>query len=396
MSYIAKVNINNAAIPTLIGSTLYGICSTAASTAAKTVASPEQDDTGSKFINTHFTTFMQGATIHVKFTQGNTATQNITLAVGTTSAKDVIGMPICNSNTIISFTYDENEHWVVNDNVDTNTEYVFKTAYNASTNKAATEGDISSAITDLNLGSASQKGVVSDLSTNSTSTDVPTAAAVYSYIQRQTGGLAGLSGAMHFRGPVTDSNVTITNGGTQMPHIIGYDLDSQGSTVNDFTPEAGDVILYGAQEYVWNGEWVLLGDEGSYALKSNNVTVSFTQNTLPSLTLGGDTITANQKLVTSVTVADSNTDAASLTTNDYSIPYVTQAGTAMTASVSQGILTLTPGSNTTLGTPFAVKSVNQLIAQKMPSITVADSVVAWNAGSQASININGTKVVTTT
>ena len=389
MSYIAKVNINNAAIPTLIGSTLYGICSTAASTVAKTVASPAQDDAGSKFINTHFTTFMQGATIHVKFTQGNTATQNITLAVGTTSAKDVVGMPICEANTIISFTYDENEHWVVNDNVDTNTEYIFKTAYNATTNKAATESDISTAITNLNLGAAAQKEVISDLSTNSSSTDVPTAAAVYSYVQSQTGGLAGLSGAMHFRGAVTDPNVTITNGGSQMPHIRGYDLDSSGNEITNFTPEGGDVILFGTQEYVWNGKWVLLGDEGSYALKSNYKTVTFTTNTLA-------TLTKSQVSVPNVTGVGS---LPTLDTEEVSIPKVTGVGAPTTMEVSNGILQITIGSAPTLdSTNITATKVKSWDAGSVPSLGTAiefDAVGTFNGGSQASINISGDNVVLT-
>ena len=378
MSYIAKVNINNAAVPTLIGSTLYGICSTSASTAAKTVASPEQDDAGSKFINTHFTTFMQGATIHVKFTQGNTATQNITLAVGTTSAKDVVGMPTCDVNTIISFTYDENEHWVVNDNVDTNTEYVFKTAYDASTNKAATEGDITSAITDLNLGAASQKAVVSDLSTNSNSTDVPTAAAVYTYVQSQTGGLAGLSGAMHFRG----TTATQPSGSTIPTDILDYNNGSK-------SPEAGDVILYGSQEYVWNGSWILLGDEGSYALKSNYKQVTLTPNTLP-------TLTPSQVSVPNVTAVGS---VPTLTKTDVSIPKVIGVGAPTTMEVNNGVLQITIGSAPTLdSTDITATKIDSWDAGSVPTLGTAiefDAIGTFTQGSQASINIQGDNVVLT-
>jgi len=66
----------------------------------------------------------------------------MTLAVGSTIAKNIVGTCTCPAGTIISFTLDENENWVANDNVDTNTEYEFMTAYNASTNKVATASDL--------------------------------------------------------------------------------------------------------------------------------------------------------------------------------------------------------------------------------------------------------------
>ena len=115
--YIGKVQIGtNDAV--LIGSTLYGICKTAAGTAAKTVIST--DDNSGKFINNNYNTELQDTTIHVKFTQGNTVESNMTLQVGTTNqARNVVGKCTCDENTIISFTYDENQCWVVNDNVDT-------------------------------------------------------------------------------------------------------------------------------------------------------------------------------------------------------------------------------------------------------------------------------------
>ena len=71
-----------------------------------------------------------------------------------------------------------------------------------------------------------------------------------------TGGLAGLSGAMHFRGVATSKPE-----GTTIPTGI--------SDYTSASPESGDVVIYGSQEYVWINStegWALLGDEGSYAL----------------------------------------------------------------------------------------------------------------------------------
>ena len=68
----------------------------------------------------------------------------------------------------------------------------------------------------------------------------------------------GLSNAMHFLG-VTTTNVSTGTANTTATVVIG------GSNV---TAAAGDVVLYGSQEYVWgNSKWNLLGDESSYKVK---------------------------------------------------------------------------------------------------------------------------------
>ena len=159
-SYIGKVQIGETT-PVLVGSTLYGVCNTVAATALKDITEDtisSQNKITGDYVNTRYDTAITGTTIHIKFVYGNTATSNIQLKVGTlTTPLSVVGNFTCPANTIISFTLDENNNWVVNDNVDTNTEYVFKTAYNASTNKALTESDIAAAAT---------KGVITDIANN--------------------------------------------------------------------------------------------------------------------------------------------------------------------------------------------------------------------------------------
>ena len=68
-----------------------------------------------------------------------------------------------------------------------------------------------------------------------------------------TDAVAGLSGAMHFIGQST-TDPTLPAGPT-IEGVASY--------------AAGDVVTFGAKEYVKdkNGTWVLLGDEGSYAVK---------------------------------------------------------------------------------------------------------------------------------
>lgn len=78
---------------------------------------------------------------------------------------------------------------------------------------------------------------------------------VKQYIDTAT---AGLTGAMHFIG---EAAVAIIPYSSVDPRINGYNFGRA---------QAGDVILYGQQEYVWDGgQWVLLGDEGSYAVKGS-------------------------------------------------------------------------------------------------------------------------------
>ena len=253
--YVGKVQITGGAT-SLVGSTLYGICSTSASTAAKRVTNSENNS--GKFINDNLTTDpIQGTTIHVKFTQGNTVASNVTLIVGSganVQSHAVVGKCVCDAGTIISFTYDENQQWVVNDNV--NTEYVFKTEYNETNKRIITENDV---------GAASAKGVDTSITVSNTdSVNLPTTAAVAAYVQEQTGGLSGLTGAMHFRGTIDAQHWPISEADSYADYI------------------SGDVVLApNDKEYVYvkgnsaaTSEWIELGDESSYALKSSTDTVT--------------------------------------------------------------------------------------------------------------------------
>ena len=101
-SYIGQINIGNDTHA--IGSTLYGVCTTPAATAAK-----EATLTG-------FGDLATGVTVHIKFSNANTVSSGVTLKVGTTSAKPVInvnGSLLWVEESIISFTYDGTS-WVIN------------------------------------------------------------------------------------------------------------------------------------------------------------------------------------------------------------------------------------------------------------------------------------------
>ena len=366
MSYVSKVQIGN--VESLVGSTLYGICRASQSSPDKTVGT--LDDNSNKFINNHFDNLIQGTTIHVKFINGNTVTSGARLAVGNQLYQNIAGNFVCPANTIISFTLDEQQQWVVNDNV--NTEYVFKTAYDATNNKALTESDINEAATrnvDTNI-------IESGTGANANSQNLPTTQAIINYVTSKTSGISGLTGAMRFKGAVSS-----------IPPASG-------------TYEAGDVVIVGAtnKEYVYDGStWIELGDEGSYALKTNTDTITevnvFTPNTLP--TLSTEDVGASL-----VSVTTSGT-AATLTTTTYNIPNVTQAGTATNASVANGILTIELGTNTVLDTnTIDIKGVNEFTANTPTVISstpvTIKAVDQFNSGSQASLTTVNTTVIVPT
>lgn len=110
MSYAGQVEVGSG-VTSPVASTLYGICNTAAATAAKVVALPDYDE------------LVVGTTVHVKFTNGNTA-ENATLEVGSTAAKPIYqygttapGATSAASwaaNSVVSFTYDGTA-WRMND-----------------------------------------------------------------------------------------------------------------------------------------------------------------------------------------------------------------------------------------------------------------------------------------
>lgn len=114
MAYITKKTTVDGIKP--IGSNLFGTCSTASGTAQKDVAMAD------------FDVLVSGVTIHVEFTNANTAS-NPTLKVGSTSAVAIKRNGTLSgkweNGAVISFTYD-GTNWVQNDadaDTDNNTTY---------------------------------------------------------------------------------------------------------------------------------------------------------------------------------------------------------------------------------------------------------------------------------
>ena len=96
----------------------------------------------------------------------------------------------------------------------------------------------------------------------------------------------GLSNAMHFIGI---STTALTNGGIENPTI-------DGSAVT--THEAGDVVIYNKQEYVWTSQskWALLGDESSYALSGHTHGNITNDGKMSGSTASGDVTTSHKFL----------------------------------------------------------------------------------------------------
>ena len=134
----------------------FGSCSTAAATAAKTVT---LDDSMSF-------TLAKGASVFVKFTNANTAT-NPTLNVNGTGDKTIYrygstapGTTAATSwqaNSVVHLVYD-GEYWRMVGWLNDNTTYVFDETYNASTNKAATVRSITDRINALDAEETSSDG----------------------------------------------------------------------------------------------------------------------------------------------------------------------------------------------------------------------------------------------
>lgn len=270
MGFVSKVTAGGATH--LVGSSLYGTCSTAAGTSAKVATLADFDQ------------LVIGVTVHIKFTYSNTAS-NATLKVGSTDAKDLcrhgttrVGTTEASSwkaGAIVSFTYDGTS-WVMNDYIEDKNDDTKNTAgstdsssklfivgatsqaanpqtYSQDTAYVGTDGHLysnskqavnlsdSQALTNktyngYSLAAACAKAVDTSISVGSTSTALPTSAAVAAYVDSQMGDVAG---ALVYKGTVSAGsellNVALKKGWY-------YIVDTAG-TYGTETCEAGDMII---------------------------------------------------------------------------------------------------------------------------------------------------------
>lgn len=345
-SYIGKVQIGATGDQVLVGSTLYGVCSVAAATAAKEVTLPD------------FDAVMHGITVQVRFENGNSVTTGVTLKVGSTNPFPVVGNCVCAVDDVIAFTLSQTGSgtvWYANHSIlvqEGTTDGTIRVAGE----EVAVHGLGSAAYEDTTAFATAAQGQKADQAmpksggtfTGPIILDAdPTSAmgaATKNYVDNIAQGLTDLTAPMHFIGetPAQDAE-----GHPILP-------DAQTSYENYV---AGDVLLVGDKEYVYskgnnaaNSQWILLGDEGSYALKSSTASVGsasgWNAGALPEL---GEAIEADD-----------------ITNWD--------AGSSSNAVVNQGVLRLTNSTVPTLA--YTAKQVpNVTSLGTLPSLTVTPTTV---------------------
>lgn len=345
-SYIGKVQIGATGDQILVGSTLYGVCSVAANQAAKEVTLPD------------FDAIMHGITVQVRFENGNSVTTGVTLKVGSTNPFPVVGNCVCAADDVIAFTLSQTGSgtvWYANHSIlvqEGTTDGTIRVAGE----EVAVHGLGSAAYEDTSAFATAAQGQKADQAmpksggtfTGPVILDAdPTSAmgaATKNYVDNIAQGLTDLTAPMHFIGetPAQDAE-----GHPILP-------DAQTSYENYV---AGDVLLVGDKEYVYskgnnaaNSQWILLGDEGSYALKSSTASVGsasgWNAGALPEL---GEAIATDD-----------------ITNWD--------AGTASDATVNQGVLHLT--NSTVPALAYTAKQVpNVTSLGTLPSLTVTPTTV---------------------
>lgn len=219
--------------------------------------------------------------------------------------------------------------------------------------------------------------------------------------------ISGLTGAMHFIGVAT---VEITDGGTENPTINNYNFGTNGANATK-----GDVVLYNNKEFVWTGSaWEELGAEGSHALDTAVVHKSDysalgvilygtgsgayaallgnTANTEKVLMMKGTGSAAANPEWTTLGINPSKTKAVTAvaytsgtsssgtgtwptlsTGAAFSVPNVTDAGSAATAQVTDAVLIITNGVAPTIAeTNFSIPNVTGINTTnaKWPALSV--------------------------
>jgi hypothetical protein len=252
MGYLTEATIGGSDYK--LAGALYGTCSTAAATATKAVTLADFDG------------LETGVTIHVKFTNGNTA-DHPKLDVNSTGAKTILGpddmSTVWRNGDVKTFTYDGTS-WVVDYSVCINTKNTAGSTNDASklyligaksqssnpqtysnsgvyaTNGALVCGTISTDGTNAyDLGAACAKGVDTSISSGSTSTNVPTTAAVADYVDSAV--TTASSGALTYKGTATAlTDITSTNYKKGWYWMVG---SNPSITIDGQACEAGDMII---------------------------------------------------------------------------------------------------------------------------------------------------------
>lgn len=194
-TYVGKVSLYSGADSFPVASTLYGTCTTAAATAAKVVTCAD------------FNALIEGVTIHVFFSNANTAASP-TLNVNSTGAIAVDGGGNAKKwpSGVMSFTLGKSgttSYWYRNDPAS------------------------------YDLGAASAKGVDSSIS-SATSTNLPTTAAVTSWVTNQ---ISSVAGGLTYQGTVSSTtplkNKALVKGYMYVADTA-FDIGSKSVEIGDY------------------------------------------------------------------------------------------------------------------------------------------------------------------
>ncbi len=233
----------------------------------------------------------------------------------------------------------------------------------------------------LGNGSSSIKTSSKTIETSLTNdaSKIPTSSAVYSAI-------SSLSGAMHFIGTtttaLTDGATTTTLEGSGLSKTTGF--------------VAGDVVIYDNKEFVWTGSaWEILGDEGSYALKTVTITGTGALG-------GGGSISENRTIThntSGVTSGSYGPTAAVTGANPIAVPKITVDNyghvTAVetfnytgNAAASNGRMTISANGGTAVNTLYTANASSDTNAVNFVQGTgITTAVAAYNGTTPATVTI---------
>lgn len=381
MSYVSKVTIGSNTH--LVGSSLYGTCSTAAGTAQKDVTLD------------NFDSLQTGVTVHVKFTNSNTVA-NPKLKVGSTAATPIMRYGTTAPSTsvvtswyagaVISFTYD-GTNWVMNDYIQDNNTWRgiqnVLTSDSTSDSLSAAQGKALKALVDgkaasghthttsiaTNSGTnqltmaANTKYAITAGGTSYVFTTPPDANTTYTVATGDSNGQIKVtpSGGTAYNVSVKglgSAAYTNSTAYAAASHSHSY-LPLSGGTMNGTANIAwADSGSWGSSETVtfpivrgglsWTGtsDWIKLFAEETSS-DNLNLIADFGDDATPSFILRSKgtnkiTLTPDGSKITATTF-DGNATTATTATNLSAAPTITQAGSNPTSLAANTTYTLTVG-----------------------------------------------------
>lgn len=188
--------------------------------------------------------------------------------------------------------------------------------------------------------------------------------------------ISNISSAMHFKGTISASPITTAPSGTYI---------------------AGDVLLGpNDKEYVYDGtNWIELGDESSYLLQSAVTTAQVIKtveisndNDLPSLSIGNVTTNFPQLITGLATPAQNETGEVitDIPITTYTPKKVKTINVPTALSVSNGVLTITPGSAMELEDDNAITVIDTSNGQNIEKKKFTTTSVTFSPGTRQTLS----------